>query len=285
MAGDWIKMRSNLWDDPRVTRIVDMTDSCEAAVVGALYWLWSAADQHSTDGVMNGLSIRGIDRKTGIKGFGDALVAIGWIADHPEGVRIVNFDDHNGASAKKRCETARRVSKHRSGNCDVTQEALQDEHESVTDALAREREEIEEIPSLSSAVPMPPIDQQKPKREKPIPPCPHEALIDLFAQRLPELPQPVKSLWADGKNGAATKSRWAWVMTACHEHGERKGQRLAQTTEDALAWFDRYFRYVGKSDFLTGRKGEWMADMGWLMAKANFEKVISGSYENKLEAA
>lgn len=30
MAGDWIKMRSNLWDDPRVTGICDLTDQKEA---------------------------------------------------------------------------------------------------------------------------------------------------------------------------------------------------------------------------------------------------------------
>ena len=164
-------------------------------------------------------------------------------------------------------------------------------HAHVTQCHDREEESREEIeiPSLSSVAPMPQNDQAKPKREKPeshaIPACPHESLIDLFAARLPELPQPVKSLWADGKNGASTKSRWAWVLTACHEHGERKGQRLAQTTEEALAWFDRFFRYVAKSDFLTGREGEWMSDMGWLMTKSNFEKVISGNYENKAKAA
>ena len=108
MAGDWIKMRSNLWDDPRVARIVDLTDSSEAAVVGALYWLWATADQHSSDGIMPGLTLRAIDRKTGVQGFGDALVAIGWLADHPEGVRIVRFDEHNGSSAKRRSTDAQR---------------------------------------------------------------------------------------------------------------------------------------------------------------------------------
>lgn len=110
MAGDWIKMRGNLWDDPRVSRLVDETDSCEAMVVGALYWLWATADQHSEDGVMPGLTLRTIDRKTGIKGLGDALVLIGWLADHPEGVRLVRFDEHNGESAKRRCVDAKRKS-------------------------------------------------------------------------------------------------------------------------------------------------------------------------------
>lgn len=108
MAGDWIKMRGNLWDDPRIARICDETGSSEATAIGALYWLWASADQHSEDGVMPGLTLRAIDRKTGIGGFGDALVSIGWLADHPEGVRITRFEDHNGISAKKRCVDAKR---------------------------------------------------------------------------------------------------------------------------------------------------------------------------------
>jgi len=111
MAGDWIKMRSNLWDDPRVAGLCDRSNASEAAVIGGLYWLWSSADQHSIDGVMLGLTSRLIDRKTGIKGFGDALIAIGWIADHPEGIRIVRFEEHNGRSAKRRCaESVRKMS-------------------------------------------------------------------------------------------------------------------------------------------------------------------------------
>ena len=144
MAGDWIKMRGNLWDDPRVSALVDATDSTEAAVVGALYWLWATADQHTENGVMPGLTLRQIDRKTGVTGFAAALVAIGWIADHPEGIRIINFEEHNGASAKKRCSTSKRVATHRASNDDVTQQALQEEQPSVTTALAREEKRREE---------------------------------------------------------------------------------------------------------------------------------------------
>lgn len=108
MAGDWIKMRSNLWDDPRVSRLCDLTDQGEAAVIGALYWLWAAADQHTETGVMTGLSLRQIDRKTGLAGFAQALCDIGWIAECEGGVCIVNFEEHNGASAKRRTLEAKR---------------------------------------------------------------------------------------------------------------------------------------------------------------------------------
>ncbi|EHK65976.1 hypothetical protein [Achromobacter arsenitoxydans] len=170
MAGDWIKMRSNLWDDPRVARLVDLTDSSEAAVIGGLYWLWATADQHTADGFMPGLSCRQIDRKTGVQGLGQALVDIGWIENHSEGVFIVNFEDHNGASAKKRAQTAKRVANHRSSNAPETPSDDSSNAPSVTGALAREREEKEEeIP------PNPPCQggeesdapsAEKPKRER-----------------------------------------------------------------------------------------------------------------------
>ncbi|WP_272962306.1 conserved phage C-terminal domain-containing protein [Alcanivorax jadensis] len=108
MAGDWIKMRSNLWDDPRVARLCDLTDQGEAAVIGGLYWLWAAADQHTEDGFMAGLSLRQIDRKTGVQGFGQAVVDVGWMKEECDGIQIVNFDDHNGASAKRRSMEAKR---------------------------------------------------------------------------------------------------------------------------------------------------------------------------------
>ena len=141
MAGDWIKMRDNLWDDPRVSSLCDATRQGEATIIGGLYWLWAATDQHSEDGVMVGLTLRSIDRKTGIKGFGEALVSIGWLAECEGGVTIPRFDEHNGKSAKARAVTAKRVASHRNGNADVTVPSLQDEYGNVTPPLARVREE------------------------------------------------------------------------------------------------------------------------------------------------
>lgn len=160
MSGDWIKMRSNLWDDPRIGRICDMTGCKEATAIGALYWLWATADQHTEDGCMPGLSMQQIDRKTGLKGFAAALVDVNWLRDDPQGVVIAHFEEHNGASAKKRHETARRVAKHRSGNDDETPERENGNAPSVTGALARDRvekEKKETPPTPSSAAPSPPL--------------------------------------------------------------------------------------------------------------------------------
>jgi uncharacterized protein YdaU (DUF1376 family) len=113
-----------------------------------------------------------------------------------------------------------------------------------------------------------------------LPDCPHLLLIDLYAKHLPELPQPKPELWA-GKNAEAMRARWRWVLTA----KKRSGARYAQTGEQALDFFERFFAYVAASDFLSGRSGKWTnCDLGWLMKAENFAKVIQGNYENR-EAA
>lgn len=141
MAGDWIKMRGNLWDDPRVARLVDMTDSSEAAVVGGLYWLWATADQHTQDGFMPGLSLRQIDRKTGVQGLGKALCEICWLSETEAGVCLNNFEEHNGQSAKRRCVDAQRKATVRTVSASDADKTQTSEGQKTPNLGAREREE------------------------------------------------------------------------------------------------------------------------------------------------
>lgn len=128
-------------------------------------------------------------------------------------------------------------------------------------------------PSPTTSGAKAPVSPAKPSP----PPCPHLKLIELYGKHLPELPQPKPELW-DGKNAQAMKARWRWLLTAT----KRSGQRYATTEAEGLDWFDRFFRYVAKSDFLTGRNGRWMnCDLGWLMNQTNFAKVVQGNYENR----
>lgn len=114
-----------------------------------------------------------------------------------------------------------------------------------------------------------------------VPDCPHLLLLDLFGKHLPELPQPKPELWA-GKNAEAMRARWRWVLTA---RSSKTNKRYAETGDQALDWFDRFFAYVARSDFLSGRSGKWTScDLGWLMKADNFAKVVQGNYENKAPA-
>ena len=110
--------------------------------------------------------------------------------------------------------------------------------------------------------------------------CPHAQLIDLFAKRLPMLPTPKPELWG-GSRARDMRSRWRWVLTA----KMRSGKPYAETAEQAIDFFDRFFGYVGESDFLTGRNGKWSGcTLAWLMQEVNFAKVIEGNFDNSEQA-
>lgn len=153
MAGDWIKMRGNLWDDPRVAHICDATGQGEATVVGALYWLWATADQHTESGILPGLTLKAIDRKTGVTGFAAALCEVGWLEERPEGVSIVRFEEHNGASAKSRAMDAKRKADVRKVSGSQPDKSRTENGQIRTSTGARERDrERDSVPNGTGAV-------------------------------------------------------------------------------------------------------------------------------------
>lgn len=113
MAGDWIKMRTNLDSDPRVWRISAILGIPEVHVVGCLWKLWSWADEHTVDGNAMSVTKSVLDRYCGVTGFAQCLFDIGWLSGDDGKITFVNFDEHNGQTAKKRAVTAKRVAKHK----------------------------------------------------------------------------------------------------------------------------------------------------------------------------
>ena len=111
------------------------------------------------------------------------------------------------------------------------------------------------------------------------PACPTQKLLKIFAELLPELPQPRRELWEGSKGADAMRQRWKWVMTAKREE---TGERYATTVQEGIEWMEKYFARVAESDFLTGRNGRWRnCDLTWLMGKENFAKVVQGNYSKE----
>lgn len=103
--------------------------------------------------------------------------------------------------------------------------------------------------------------------------CPHQNIIGLYAKHLPTLPYP--RIW-EGERRRNLTARWRWVLSTA----KADGTPHATDATSALDFFDRFFAYVAKSDFLTGRDGKWQGcDLAWLIKAGNFAKVISGNYE------
>lgn len=141
----------------------------------------------------------------------------------------------------------------------------------VTQSHDREEERREEKKRNTSPTDLSPA--------KP-PTCPHKAILGLYAKHLPTLPQPKPELW-DGQRSKNLSARWKWLLTKTKQNGDR----YATNEDEGLAWFDRFFGYVAKSDFLTGRDGRWTnCDLGWLVNGENFAKVVQGNYENRERA-
>ena len=111
MAGDWIKMRCNLGTDPRVLRIADGLGLPELHVVGLLWRFWSWADQHTTSDAVS-VTEALVDRIT-CDGFALQLRSVGWLEVNESGVRLPNFEEHNGQTAKQRALTGRRMKRYR----------------------------------------------------------------------------------------------------------------------------------------------------------------------------
>lgn len=92
-------------------------------------------------------------------------------------------------------------------------------------------------------------------------PCPHQTIIDTYHSCCPSLPR-VES-WNDASRKVLA-ARW-------REKRERQ----------EIEWWERYFRRVNLSDFLTGRVKDFVANLNWLIGPKNMEKVLNGAYDNR----
>jgi hypothetical protein len=102
MAGDWIKMRVDLWNDPRVVRMMSALNADKATVCGALFRTWSLADQYTEDGRLVGYTSDALDSEISVKGWSHVLQTVGWLKVEANAVIVPRFDEHNGQSAKRR---------------------------------------------------------------------------------------------------------------------------------------------------------------------------------------
>lgn len=152
MAGDWIKMRTNLDTNPKVIQLATEFEVSELTIVGALWKLWSWADSHSIDGNAIVVTHVTLDRFTGITGFADMLRKVGWLEGRDGALCFPRFAEHNGQTAKKRAETKDRVRKCRNNKpvTDVTQKVLPEKRrEEKSISLSQEAGDSEEDEQLN----------------------------------------------------------------------------------------------------------------------------------------
>lgn len=103
--------------------------------------------------------------------------------------------------------------------------------------------------------------------------CPHNRILDVYREVLPEMTQP--RTWRANEM-TALKARW----------NEKKKEGKFTTEDEGVEYFRKFFQYVRKSDFLMGkvtnRDGKaFQADIRWLVKAGNFDKVVEGKYHER----
>ncbi len=105
----WIKLDSITPDKPEVRRAARVLGVDRYALLGRLVSLWCWADGQTLDGNLR-LPPEDVDDMFSLPGLTDALIAAGWLELNDAGeVCVSNWDAHNGASAKRRAQEARRT--------------------------------------------------------------------------------------------------------------------------------------------------------------------------------
>ena len=144
MAGDWIKVEKVTPEKPEVEAMADQLKIDPDAVFGKLFRIWSWFDDHTEKGDAPSVTRALLDRMSGVTGFGDAMVDVGWLVESDHGLVIPNFDRHNGKTAKNRALSAKRNAE-----------------------LRRKRDAKRDAPSVTSASP-----REEKRREETSPPNP-----------------------------------------------------------------------------------------------------------------
>jgi hypothetical protein len=131
MAGDWIKMKTDLANEPEVIGISTILAIEIDLVVGKLHRAWSWANKHTTNGNAPIVTRAWLDEYVRVTGFAEAMISVGWLRSTDNSISFPKFDVHNSKGSKRRALASFRQALHRS-------------RKSVTKVTSREEKRREE---------------------------------------------------------------------------------------------------------------------------------------------
>jgi len=158
MAGDWIKIRVNLADDPAVFAMASQLNLSNEAVVGHLIRVWSWATNQLEDGHAASVTECVLDRVSGVQGMTKAMLSVAWLSRVGTGFKFPRWERHLSQGAKARALATERQRKGRSRKCHAA---------SVTETRPEKRREEkrrEEKPAPD--IPIPEIKPSSPTAEE-----------------------------------------------------------------------------------------------------------------------
>lgn len=279
---------------PKTKKLIKIAGTDAAWRLVCLF-LWAA--QNRPDGNLSGMDAEDIELSVDWSGddgsFVLALIRVGFLEEYDSGYVIHDWIEHNpwaaGADDRKqkaqfnalckhygREEAAKRMPEYAEKHC-KTKEQQEPSKESAdkNPATSMHAAETSNAPSLTPSPSPSPKEEEQTIVASKLAQCPHQEIISIFAEELPDLPQP--RVW-DGKRADALLARWRWVLADLKKKGK------SHDKADGLEFFRRMFGYISDSDFLMGRKTDWACSLPWIVEAENFAKIIEGQYENKVAA-
>ena len=276
MANQWFRMYSDFLED---AKIVSLAFEDQRHFIGVLA-LKSAGllDQECAAEVMDRLVAQKlwVDRSSIVE-VKRRLVDVGLIEPNWQPIawdkrQFISDHDPTAADRQRRWrERKRNGSVTRDSNDGVTHNVTHN----VTDASHRpdtdtdtdtdKKEAKASLSELADATSDRAGDGGDYSPEKPgIPPCPHQDIIALYHQILPELPSVIPSRWPGSEGESQLRTRW------------REDPRHRD-----LAFWDSFFRTVRTSRHWMGENDrEWRADLRWLIRRKNFDKAVERLVDN-----
>lgn len=130
MAGEWIPVRTDIFDCPEVVRILselcpnsvrNLSELCpdsvqamsdrvrkSSEIVGTLVRLWALFDRYTEDGKLKNYTPAILDQMFGIDGFCSAVASVGWLEIGENYVEMPGFSKYLSKTAKARMKDAQR---------------------------------------------------------------------------------------------------------------------------------------------------------------------------------
>jgi hypothetical protein len=244
----WIKVQHSTPNKPEILRLARVLGVSKDDAFGKVVRFWMWMDDVSVDGRVDAVVDADVDAVVSHDGFARALQSVGWLTIDDSGAFVAtpNFDRHNGESAKKRAEKARRQKKWRDGGADVG---------ANVDARAPQ----ESLP-----------DKSKSKSNKTASAVSPTSSADDDGHLSPDW---VLSTWNEAAERAGVPK--ARAMTADRTAKARKRLRHP-------GWADTFVEATERLPVPNDERFQWQPDLDWMLAnETNALKIVEGKYERR----
>lgn len=166
MAGEWIPVRTDLFECPEVVRILselcpdsvrNMSGSCpdsvqamservrkSSEIVGTLVRLWALFDRYTEDGELKNYTPAILDQMFGLDGFCNAVASVGWLEISENSVKMPFFSKYLSKTAKARMKDAQRkkLSRSASEKCPKNVRSNSDENRTTIQYNTKQKNEV-----------------------------------------------------------------------------------------------------------------------------------------------